>query len=435
MMCDFIFEVREMTQIRIVFLNCILLALCSVSHALETAKPADAGVVEQRLERIDTAINAAVTAGEIPGAVALIARDGKIVYHEAFGYADIESKRPMKTDDIFRIASMTKAITSTAVMMLYEQGRFRLSDPVSKFLPEFTTMRVVSEVGEDGSVIASVPAEKPIKIVDLLTHTSGLTYNFIPGNLQKSYADAGITDGMTASELTLAANIELLAKQPLLFEPGSKFAYGLNTDVLGRLVEVVSGQPLDEFFAEHITGPLGMVDTWFYLPPGISDRLVTLYAHVEGQGLIVSKGDESSIYLDDPDYPVKGARTFFSGGAGLSSTAYDYGRFIQMLLNDGELEGVRILGRKSVELMRTPRVDWDDDGTRDFGLGFMVVGDLGGNRAELGSVGAYSWGGAFYTTFWIDPSEGLVAVLMSQGRPLVSDIDAVFRTLVYQSLE
>ncbi len=423
-----------MTEIKNVFMGCILLALCSVSHAIENTNPAHVGVIPQRLERIDAAINAAVTAGEIPGAVALVIRDGKIVYHEAFGYADIKSKRSMTTDAIFRIASMTKAITSTGIMMLYEQGHFGLGDPVSEFLPEFSTMRIVSEVDDDSSVAATVPAEKQIRIIDLLTHTSGLAYKFIPGKLQKTYSDAGIIDGLTANQLVLADNIELLAKQPLLFEPGSKFNYSLSTDVLGRLIEVVSGQPLDQFFADHITGPLGMEDTWFYLPADKHDRLVTLYSHVDGEGLTVAKGDESSLTMIDPNYPIVGARTYFSGGAGLSSTAYDYGRFIQMLLNDGQLEGVRILSRKSVELMRTPRIDWDDDQTPDFGLGFVVISDLG-KGDNLGSVGAYSWGGAFYTSYWVDPREGLVAVFMSQGRPIQSDIAQVFKTLVYQALE
>jgi len=423
-----------MTQSKLVLLSFILLTQFSVSHALESANPADAGVIAERLDRIGTEVNAAIAAGEIPGAVALVARDGKIVYQEAFGYADIASKRPMETNAIFRIASMTKAVTSVGVMMLYEQGRFRLSDPVSEFLPEFTSMQVVSEVGEDGSIISTVPATKPIRIVDLLTHTSGLAYRFMPGVLQQTYIDADVIDGLTDSELTLAANMKLLAQQPLLFEPGSKFNYGLSTDVLGRLIEVVSGQPLDEFFAENITSPLGMADTWFYLPPGKRSRLTTLYSHVDGEGLVAANKVQTIIELGDPNYPATGAMTYFSGGAGLSSTAYDYSRFTQMLLNDGVLDGVRILGRKSVELMRTPFIDWDGDQNPDFSLGFRVISDIAKNN-EIGSVGTYAWGGAFYTSFWIDPKENLVAVFMSQGRPIRSDIADRFRTLVYQSLE
>jgi CubicO group peptidase (beta-lactamase class C family) len=206
----------------------------------------------------------------------------------------------------------------------------------------------------------------------------------------------------------------------------------LNTDVLGRLIEVVSEKPLDRFFAEEIFTPLGMTDTHFYLPADKSDRLVTLYADVDG--LVVSRGDEADIKLDNPRYPVEGARAYFSGGAGLSSTAADYARFIQMLLNDGELDGRRVLGRKSVELMRAPRVDVDSDGKPDFSLGFQVTSDIG-KAGELGSNGVYQWGGAYNTSYWIDPQERLVAVFMSQVRPTTSDITGRFRTLVYQALE
>ena len=239
---------------------------------------------------------------------------------------------------------------------------------------------------------------------------------------------------LTASNRKLENQIRLLAQQPLLFEPGSNFAYGLSTDVLGYLIEVISGQPLDQFFAENIIDPLGMVDTYFYLPEDKSARLATLYAEVPEQGLVVSKGTESDIKLDNPNYPIEGARSYFSGGAGLSSTAQDYGRLIQMLLDDGELDGARILSRKSVELMRTPRVDLDGDEIPDFGLGFVIVSDLG-KRGELASVGNFAWGGAYYTSFWIDPSENLIAVFMSQGRPLSSDIDDKFKVLVYQALQ
>jgi CubicO group peptidase (beta-lactamase class C family) len=412
----------------------LALLIPHLAPAMDVAKPEEAGVIEERLERIDQAIETAVEAGEIPGAVALVARHGKIVYHRAFGSADVATGEAMSTDSIFRIASMTKAVTSVGAMILYEQGRFQLSDPVSDFLPEFADMQVVAKLADDGTIAETVPAVQPIRIIDLLTHTSGITYSFMPGELPKAYSSAGIIDGMTAKKLVLADQIRLLAQQPLLFEPGTKWQYGLNTDVLGRLIEVVSGQPLDEFFEQHILGPLGMNDTYFYLPDDKRDRLVTLYAHVEGQGLVVSKGDESEIKLDNPNYPVEGARTYFSGGAGLSSTAYDYARFIQMLLNEGQLDGMRVLSRKSVELMRTARFDYDGDSFPDIGLGFSVVGDLG-KHGELGSTGMYAWGGAFNTTFWIDPEENLVGVFMSQVRPVQSDITEKFTTLVYQALE
>jgi CubicO group peptidase (beta-lactamase class C family) len=328
---------------------------------------------------------------------------------------------------------MTKAITSVAVMMLYEQGHFQLNDPVSRFIPEFRDPTVVV-VNEAGEVTGTRPASREIRIIDLLTHSAGIAYAFIPGYVQKAYQEAGITDGLTGAAVVLGPNIKQLAGMPLLFDPGSAFNYGLSTDVLGYLIEVVSGLPLDRFFEQQIFSPLRIYDTYFYLPESKADRLVTLYAHVDGRGLVVSQGTEADIKLDTPKFPVEGARSYFSGGAGLSSTAYDYARFIQMLLNDGELDGVRLLGRKSVELMRTGRVDWNGDDVADFGLGFQVISDLG-KSAELGSPGAYSWGGAYNTSYWIDPAENLVAVFMSQARPVRSDIQEVFKTMVYQALE
>jgi CubicO group peptidase (beta-lactamase class C family) len=319
-------------------------------------------------------------------------------------------------------------------MTLYEQGHFQLNDPIAKYIPEFADLAVVSEVDDEGNVSSTVAATTPIKIIDLLTHTSGIGYPFISSSVQKSYVDAGIIDGITVKNITLASQMELLAEQPLMFEPGSNFAYGLNTDLLGYLIEVISGQSLEQYLDEEIFAPLDMHDSYFYLPKDKADRLVTLYADVEDGGLIVSQGDESTIFLDDPQYPVTGAQSYFSGGAGLSSTAHDYGRFLQMLLNDGDLDGARILSRKSVELMRTARVDRDDDQAPDFSLGFAVVGDLG-KEGELGSVGSYSWGGAFYTSYWVDPRENLIGVFMSQARPVNSDISEKFSTLVYQALE
>jgi CubicO group peptidase (beta-lactamase class C family) len=416
-----------------------------LSLLLLTATPASAqtdhsddqgatGFISERLERIDDVINSEISAGKIPGAVALVVKDGNVAYFKSFGYADIESQTSMQNDHIFRIASMSKAVTTVAVMVLYEQGHFQLNDPVADYIPAFANMSVVSEVDEDGNVSATVAATKSIRIIDLLTHTSGIGYPFMPSSVQKSYVDAGIIDGVTAKKVTLASQMELLARQPLMFEPGSELAYSLSVDLLGYLVEVISGQSLAQFFAEEIFSPLGMQDSFFYLPEEKADRLATLYADVGDRGLIVSEGNESSIVFDEPLYPILGARTYFSGGAGLSSTASDYGRFLQMLLNDGALDGRRILSRKSVELMRTARVDWDDDNVPDMALGFQVIADLG-RTGEIGSVGSYSWGGAFNTSYWIDPSENLLAVFMSQVRPVDSDIRAKFSTVVYQALE
>ena len=411
----------------------LLLQACAGAQTLPGRGGEVGGFITERLQRIDRAMEQAIEDGEIPGAVALIMKDGEVAYHRAFGLADIDSAQPMREDSIFRIASMTKAIVSVAVMQLYEQGHFLLNDPVSDYLPEFGHMRVAARMGDDGFVATSTPAKQDIRIIDLLTHTSGISYPFIPSRLQKTYVAAGLIDGVTAANVTLAEQMAVLARQPLLTEPRSTFTYGLSTDVLGYLVEIVSGMPLDRYIASNISGPLDMPDTGFYQPAGQADRLVTLYAEVDGT-LVVSDGTEADIKIDNPRYPVDGARAYFSGGAGMSSTARDYARFCQMLLNEGELDGARILGRKSVELMRTPRVVLDASRDVDFGLGFRVMNDMG-QVGELGSSGSYAWGGAFFTTYWIDPEEQLVAVFMSQVRPYTSDLGEKFSTLVYQALE
>jgi len=420
-------------KLKLTLLSCLLVLLsgCTAHYELTVG---DDDFDSTRLTLVDQLVDQAMKDGEIPGAVVMVSRGGNTDLLKAYGFADLDSRKTMQTDAIFRIASMTKAITSVAIMILHERGYFLLNDPVSKYIPAFSKMKVVSKTDEDGNIVATTDARNPIRIVDLLSHSSGISYPFIQNKLQAPYIEAGLIDGMTSRNITLEPQMMLLARQPLMFEPGEGFLYGLSTDLLGYLVEVVSGQTLPEFVAANITVPLGMKDTYFYLPPEKADRLVTLYAHVDGKGLVVSDGTESTIKLDNPNYPIEGAQTFHCGGAGLSSTALDYGRFLLMLLNDGALDGVRVLSRKSVELMSAARIDWDEDGEADFGLGFGVVSDLG-QTGQLGSVGNLSWGGAFYTSFWIDPEEDLVGVFMSQVRPVDSDVAAKFQTAVYQALK
>lgn len=419
---------KTMTKL---FLLC-LVGACALQTGLILAADGAPGFVEQRLDRIDDAVNAEVAAGKIPGAVAMIVRDGQTVYHKSFGYADIASKTPMQNDSIFRIASMTKAVTSVGVMTLYERGYFQLNDPISKYIPEFANPQVLVSANDDGVVTETRPAKREIRIIDLLTHSAGLGYPFINSPVQKIYVENGIIDGLTEKAVRLEDQMVKLADMPLLFDPGSAWNYGLSTDLLGRLIEVVSGKSLAQYFTDEIFTPLQMTDTHFYLPPKDYDRLVSLYAGIDDE--LVPYTDESMSDLGDTNYPRVGAMTYYSGGAGLSSTAYDYSRFIEMLLNDGELDGERILGRKSVELMRSPRIDMDGDGTAEFGLGFQVVGDIG-KSGELGSAGIYQWGGAFNTSYWIDPAENMIAVFMSQIRPNETDITSRFKTLVYQALE
>ena len=428
-------SVKKRIQKAIFFVTLLLSVSNTAQAQLSVSAPLDpTGFLKERLNRIDETITAEIASGKIPGAVALIARDGKLAYHQSFGFSDIAASAPMKKDSIFRIASMTKAVTAVSAMILYERGLFQLNDPISKYIPEYADMMVVSEVNSNGDVSAVVAAKTPIKIIDLFTHSSGLSYPFASNSLQSSYVRAGIIDGMTSKETTLATQMKLLAEQPLLFEPGSNYTYGLSIDLLGYLVEVVSGRSLNQFFNEEIFVPLKMHDTHFYLPENKFDRLVTLYAETEDSELIVSRGNESNIILDNPRYPIGNGKTYYSGGAGLSSTAYDYSRFIQMLLNEGDLDGSRILSRKSVELMRSARIDSNGDQVPDFGLSFEVVVDPA-QVGELGSIGTFSWSGAYLTSYWIDPSENLIAVFMSQVRPSQSDIRAKFSTLVYQALK
>ncbi|MDG2289168.1 MAG: serine hydrolase [Woeseiaceae bacterium] len=394
-------------------------------------------IVDERLNRIDAAIIAEVEAGKIPGAVALVSRKGQRIYHKSFGFSDIEAEELMRNDAIFRIASMTKAITTVGVMQLYEKGFFQLNDPISNYLPAFKNPQVLVTVDENDAVMKTRAASREIRIIDLLTHSSGLGYPFIPSPIQKTYIANGIIDGLTDQDEHLALQMAKLAELPLLFDPGSRYNYGLSTDVLGYLIEVVSGRPLNDYFLNEIFLPLEMHDTSFYLSEDKYDRLVTLYAN-DGRELISytndSDTDDSITDQVNTNYPISGAMTYFSGGAGLSSTASDYSHFIEMLLNNGELHGKRLLGRKSVELMRAPRMDMNGDGVVDFGLGFKVISDIG-MVGELGTPGTYSWGGAFNTSFWIDPKEQILGVIMTQVRPNESDITDRFKTLVYQALE
>jgi len=382
-----------------------------------------------RLQRLDRAFQDYVDRGQIAGAVLFVARDGHAVRLKAFGRQDIAADKPMPTDAIFRIASMSKAVTSVAVMMLYEEGKFMLHDPVSKYLPAFAHSVVAVPPPADappGTKFVTVPAKRPIQIRDLLTHTAGLTYG--DGLAVDLYKQANLHGWYFANlDETIGAAVNRLAALPLHGQPGETWQYGYSTDVLGYLVEVVSGQPLDQFIAERICRPLGMNDTCFYLPPDKAARLAPVYGFVEGK-LVLKETAEKSDYIHGP-------RKCFSGGAGLLSTAADYGRFLQMLLNGGELDGVRLLSPKSVELMHANHVG--DKYRRDvsaFGLGFYVNNDLG-YYGELGSEGTYGWGSAYYPQYFIDPKERLVAFFLTQLMPAGAvDLNMKFKVLTYQAI-
>ncbi|MFC1490189.1 serine hydrolase domain-containing protein [Candidatus Latescibacterota bacterium] len=407
---------------------------CATDQTFTTDTPESVGLSTERLDRIGNVVQEYIDSDTIAGAVTLVARHGKIAHFEAFGMSDKEAARPMTTDAIFRICSMSKPITSLAVMMLYEEGKFLLSDPVSNYIPEFRNMTVLSsEVQDDGSV-GTVRARRQITIRHLLTHTSGLTYQW-NRQLGRMYYEAGVNHGMLQDNGTIGESVKKLAGLPLLFEPGEAYEYSLGLDVLGYLVEVVSGMTLDEFFKERIFEPLGLNDTHFFLPEEKVSRLAALYRYSSSEGL--TRFPETPVVEDamiySADYPYNGPQSYFSGGAGLCSTALDYARFCQMMLNGGELDGVRLISRKTVELMISDHVGDSDENTA-FGYGFSIDG-IKSQLHEIGSVGKYGWGGYYFTRFFIDPEEDLIGVFMAQLKPRGTvDLREKVYNVIYQSI-
>jgi CubicO group peptidase (beta-lactamase class C family) len=403
---------------RIVHNVLLTLALASalVAQDLPTAKPEAVGLSSERLERIATAVQRDIDDKRIAGAETLVIRHGHVAWSKAQGMMDREANKPMPPDAIFRICSMTKPITSVAVMMLYEQGFFLLDDPVSKYLPEFKNPKVLVKPASGEPY--TIPATKEITIRDLLRHTSGLTYNW-NNDLGEMYESANVASGIRQYDGTIGDSVKRLAGVPLLFNPGERFEYSLGVDVLGRLVEVVSGKPLDEFFRTRIFEPIGMKDTYFYLPENKLDRLATAYTYYPDKGL--NRFPDTPIkegpFAYSADYPVRGPKKLFAGGAGLVSTAMDYARFCQMMLDGGKVGNTRLLSRKTVELMTNDQLGKiSPDQAFGFGLGFGIEGVRGPLR-ELGSPGQYDWGGFFYTAFSIDPKEQMIVIFMAQLHP------------------
>ena len=401
---------------------------------LEAGQPADGGMSLERLGRIDGMLREAVEAGQIPGGVALIARNGKIVYHKAFGAADAQRGTPFNKDGIFRIASQSKAITATAVLMLWEEGRFRLDDPISDFIPAFKDTGVLETFNEADSSFTTSPLEKPITIRHLLTHTSGIGYGKIDGDerFRKIYAKAGIIDLFTTEPHTLGVNIPKLAGMPLHHHPGEKWTYSEGLDVLGYFIEVVSGMPFDQFLKTRVFDPLGMKDTWFYLPDPLHDRLVPVQtSDTDGTW----KRFTAEFY--DVNYPITGSRSFFSGGAGLSSSAKDYATFLQMWLNKGAYNNVRILSRTTVEMALSNQIgDLWEGGPKDFGLPFSIVNADGVAQGGIGGLGTFDWGGYFNTQYFADPGEQLIGILMKQTQGAQEDETGwKFRQLVFAAID
>ncbi len=410
-----------------------------IESGLPLTAPEEVGLSGNRLTRIRTVMNQHVAEKRIPGAIGLVARHGKIAYEESFGMADVETGKPMKIDTIHRIYSMTKPITSVAVMMLYEEGRFLLNDPVSKYIPELGKLQVGIEkkdpqTGE--TTLTTAPSKREMTIRDLLRHTSGLTYGFFGDTL----VDRAYRKDKILSDLNLAEFITNLSKQPLLYEPGTRWNYSVSVDVLGRLVEVVSGKPLDQYFAERIFNPLKMVDTGFYVPANKKARLARLYSPTrDGR---IRPAEVCNTRQECVDKFPNAAPSYLepigllSGGGGLVSTAYDYLRFCQMMLNRGELDGVRLLSRKTVELMSSDHLGEIPMGQPGYGFGLgFAVNKAPGVAGMMGSVGEYNWGGAAGTKFWIDPKEDMIGIFMIQILPHTGlEYGSEFRVLAYQSI-
>jgi CubicO group peptidase (beta-lactamase class C family) len=423
-------------------LGCCILSLSSAAQTKSTknspplteATPESQGFSSERLKRVDAMLQSAVADSDIPGAVMLIARNGKIVYWKAFGQADNQANRPLKRDDIFRIASQTKAITSTAIMMLWEQGKFQLDDPVSKYIQEFKSPQVLKNFRYSDTTWTGESAKSEITIRHLLTHTSGIGYGVIDGDerFRMMYHKAGVTDLFTTENISIGESVKKLAKLPLHHNPGEKYTYSEGIDVLGYLVEVVSGEPFDVFLKKNIFDPLGMSDTWFYLPSEKANRLVAVQKPENGQWV------RYPVTFYDTDYPIKGAKRFFSGGAGLCSTAKDYATFLQMYLNGGELNGRRILSRTTVDAVLSNQVSdlfsWDNG--KGFGLAFGVLNEKGEAKGGSGSTGTFDWGGYFNTSYFADPQEKIIGIIMKQTQGTVSDeTSGYMRQMIYQALD
>lgn len=418
------------------FIACTSAAFAQ-SKVLTVAPPEAGGFSAPRLTRLETGMNDWVKNNWINGSVALIARHGKIVYYKASGYNDLDTKTPLDKNGIFRIASQTKAVTTVAAMMLWEEGKFSLDDSVAKFIPSFANARVLASFNPADTTYTTVPAKRPITIRDLLTHTSGLGYPAIGTPAENAiYAKSYITGGVGTKGQELADAMNRLGKLPLFFQPGDKWMYGLNHDVLGYLVQVWSGMTLDEFFAKRIFQPLGMKDTYFNLPADKAPRLVNFFQQDTGA---IKKQPSVFGGALDMNYPLQ-KTAYFSGGGGLVSTVYDYAILLQMLLNGGEYNGLRLLAHNTVRMMTTNQIGDLFVGLsgvkteNKWGFGFSIITE-NGSRLGPSQAGTYAWGGVFSTSYWVDPKEDMFVIIYRNiWGPHVADTDKQFKNLVYQAI-
>lgn len=423
-----------MKKIVSLFFFMLLIHQVNSQQSMPVSTPEAQGFSTERLMRIDKNVQEWISKNWMNNALVLITRNGKIIYNKAYGYDDTDKKTPLKNDQLFRLASQTKAITSVGIMTLFEEGKLLLDDSVAKYIPEYANIRVIDKFNENDSSYTTVAAERPITIRDLLTHTSGIGYAQIGSKIANAiYAKNNITSGIAETEgNTIGEAMKRLGSLPLMHQPGKKFTYGLNSDLLGYLIEVVSGQKLDAFLKARIFDPLGMRDTWFYLPKDKQNRLTTL-----------TMEDDNGVHPMNENYKFNGSRmkpnypdvvgTYFSGGAGLTASITDYAIFLQMLLNGGTYNGKTILSPNSVRMMTTNQIGDLSLGNEKFGLGFSITTDNSAAKLPV-SVGNFSWGGAFGTSYWVDPKEKIVAQLYTQIWGRRHNVEDAFKVLVYQAM-
>jgi CubicO group peptidase (beta-lactamase class C family) len=405
---------------------------CNAQTTIKKLNTQNASVDYTRLANIDTLLNGYVQRDWVKGVVTIIIKDGQIIQNKSYGYSDAASKKPMEPNSIFRIASQTKAIVSAGILILYDEGKLSLNDPVSKFIPQFAHETVLDSLNTTDTTYTTRPAKRDITIKDLLTHTSGLDYPGIGSDKMKAiYAKANIPSGLGVSDQNLSDVMKALGKLPLIHQPGEKWTYGLSVDLLGDIIEIVSGINLEDFLRKNIFEPLDMNDTWFNLPADKFDRLTTVYTEDSLNHIIVWDKDHFGI---DPGYP-KIKKHYFSGGAGLSSTAYDYAVFLQMIMNGGNYNGKTIISRRTVEMMLHPQLEFLFNGKDNFGLGFEIATDKSSADGSR-NAGSFSWGGFFGTTYWADPKEHLICLIMTQQTPNSHyELSGQFEQLVYASLK
>ena len=386
----------------------------------------------ERLAKIDGIVNNYIAKNWLTGAVSIVIKDNQVVQYKGYGYADAASKKPMKNDAIFRIMSQTKAITSVGIMILYEQGKLLLDEPISGFIPEFKNPVVLDKFNDADTTYTTVPAKREITFRDLLTHTSGLDYADIGSSkVQAIYTKNNIPSGLGYFDANLVERMSALGKLPLSFQPGEKWQYGLNSDLLGALIEIISGENLEDFLSKNIFQPLGMKDTYFNVPASKANRLATVYTEDSLNHII--KWSHTFRHID-PDYPTMKKR-YFSGGAGLSSTAFDYAVFLQMLLNGGKYNGHQILSKRTVEMMTSGQLKDGMFGDDNFGLGFEITSEKSEARGPR-YAGCFAWRGYYGTTYWADPKAHLVCLFMTQQSPNShGDVETKFESIVYSSLK